>query len=106
MENKNTTSENSTTDERNRIREASRALIEEHRRKHDERLMSEATVATYNRIAGQTLLTPEGKSFFRGGEDNGKETEEDTGVRPQEIEVPWFPGLRFRLVPGAPYYIN
>ena len=106
MESRNTTQENSTTDERSRIRKASRALVEEYHRKHDERLMSEATITTYNRIARQTLFTPEGKSFFRGGEDNGKETPKDTGVRPQEIEVPWVPGLRIRLVPGAPYYIN
>lgn len=106
MESRNTTQENSTTDERDRIREASRALVEEYRRKHDERLMSEATVATYDRIARQTLLTSEGESFFRGGEDNGEEAKEDTGVCPQEIEVPWFPGLCIRLVPSAPYYIN
>ena len=106
MESRNTTQENSTTDERDRIRKASGALIEEYRRKHDERLMSEAIVATYGRIAGQTLLTPGGKGLFRGGEDNGKEAKEDTGVCPQEVEVPWFPGLHIRLVPGAPYYIN
>ena len=106
MESRNTTQENSTTDERDRIREASRALVEEYRRKHDERLMSEATVATYDRIARQTLLTSKGKSFFRGGEDNGEEAKEDTGVYPQEIEVPRFPGLRIRLIPSAPYYIN
>lgn len=106
MESKNITQENSTTDERDRIREASRALVEEYCRKHDERLMSEATVATYNRIARQTLFTPEGKSFFRRSEDNGKKAKEDTGVCPQEIKIPRFPGLRIRLVPGAPYYIN
>lgn len=106
MESRNTTQENSTIDERDRIREASRALVEEYSRKHDERSMSEATVATYDRIARQTLLTSEGESFFRGGEDNGKEAKEDTGVCPQEIEIPWFPGLCIRLVPNAPYYIN
>ena len=106
MESRNITQENSNTDERDRIRKASRTLVEEYRRKHDERLMSEATIATYDRIARQTLLTPEGKSFFRGSEDNGEEAKKDTGVCPQEIEVSWFPGLRIRLVPNAPYYIN
>lgn len=106
MESRNTTQENSITDERDRIRKESGALIEEYCRKHDERLVSKAIVATYDRITRQTLLTPEGKSFFRGSEDNGEEAEKDTGVCPQEIEIPWFPGLRIRLVPGAPYYIN
>lgn len=106
MENRNTTQENSTTDERDRVRKASGALIEECSRKHDERLMSEATVATYDRVTRQALLTPEGKSFFRGSKDNGEEAKEDTGICPQEIEVPWFSGLRIRLIPGAPYYIN
>lgn len=106
MESRNTTQENSTTDERDRIREASRALVEEYSRKHDERLMSEATVTTYDRIARQALFTSEGESFFRGSKDNWKEAKEDTGVCPQEIEVPWFPGLCIRLIPNAPYYIN
>lgn len=106
MESKNTMQENSTTDERDRIREASRTLIEEHCRRHDERLVSEATVSTYNRIARQTLLTPWGKSFFRGSKDNGKETKKNTGIHPQEIKIPWLSGLCIRLIPGAPYYIN
>ena len=106
MESRNTTQENSTIDERDRIRKASGALIKEYSREHDERLVSKATVATYDRIARQTLFTPEGKSFFRGSEDNREKAEEDTGVCSQETEIPWFPGLHIRLVPGAPYYIN
>lgn len=105
MENRNTTQESS-TNERDRIRKAARALIEECRRKHDARIMSEATVSTYNRLAGQTMFTPEGKSFFRGSENNGKETKKDTGVYPQKIEVPGFPGVCVRLIPGAPYYLK
>lgn len=105
MENRNTTQENS-TNERDRIRKAARALVEEYCRKHDARIMSEATVSTYDRLAGQTMLTPEGKSFFRGSENNRKETKKDTGIHPQEIEVPGFPSVRVRLVPGAPYYLK
>lgn len=105
MANKSITQENS-TDERDRIRKAARALIEEHCRKHDARIMSEATVSTYNGLARQTMFTPKGKSFFRGSKDNGKETEEDTGVYPQEVKVPGFPCLHIRLVPDAPYYIK
>lgn len=105
MENKSITQEN-LTDERDRIREAARALVEEHRRKHDARAMSEATVATYDRASRQTMFTPEGKSFFRRSEDYRKKASPDTGVHPQQIESPRFPGVRIRLVEGAPYYIN
>ena len=105
MGSKSITQEES-TNERNRIREAARALVEEYRRAHDARIMSEATVATYDRLARQTMLTPRGKSFFRRSEDHRKETQQDTGVHPQQVESPWLPGVHIRLVEGAPYYIN
>lgn len=94
------------TDERNRIREAARALIEEYRRAHDARIMSEATVATYDRLARQAMFTPRGKSFFRRSENYREEAPQDTGVHPQQVESPWLSGVRIRLIEGAPYYIN
>lgn len=105
MENKSITQEDS-TNERNRIREAARALVEEYRRAHDARIMSEATVATYDRLTRQAMLTPEGKSFFRRGEDHREEAPQNTGVHSQQVESPWLPGVCIRLVEGAPYYIN
>lgn len=105
MANKSTT-QDASTDESNRIREAARALVEEYRRKHDERILSEVTVATYNRASRQVMLTPEGKDFFRGSENYREKATENPELYPREIEVPWFPSVRVRLVPGAPHYIN
>ena len=105
MESKNITQEDS-TNERNRIREAARALVEEYRRAHDARIMPEVTVATYDRFARQVMFTPEGKSFFRGSENYREEASQGTGVHPQQAEGPWLPGICIRLIEGAPYYIN
>ena len=105
MANRSTT-QDASTNESNRIREAARTLVEEYRRKHDERILSEVTVATYHRASRQVMLTPEGKDFFRGSENYREEASEDSELHPREIEVPWFPGVRVRLVPGAPHYIN
>ena len=105
MANRSTTQDVS-TNESNRIREATRTLIEEYRRKHDEWALSEVTVATYHRASRQVMFTPEGEDFFRGSENYREEAPEDSELHPREIEIPWLPGVRVRLVPGAPHYIN
>lgn len=105
MANKNIT-QDGLTNENNRIREAARTLVEEYRRKHDERLMSQATVATYNRLAGQVMLTPEGKSFFRRSKDHREEASENTVFHSRKAKKTGIQGVCIRLIPGAPYYIN
>lgn len=105
MANKSIT-QDASINESSRIREAARTFVEECRRKHDERTLSEVTVATYHGTSRQVMFTPRGKDFFRGSENYREEASEDSELHPQEIEVPWFPGVRVRLVPGAPYYIN
>lgn len=105
MVNRNTMQGNS-IDERDRIRETVRALVEEYGRKHDERILSEATVSTYNWIARQTLFTPWGKSIFRRSENDREEPPKDPAIYTREIKVPGFSRLCVRLISGAPYYIK
>ena len=105
MANRSTT-QDASTNESNRIREAARTLVEEYRRKHDERILSEVTVATYHRAARQIMLTPEGKNLFRGSENYWEEAPEDSELHPREVEVPWLPGVCVRLVPDAPHHTN
>ena len=74
------------TNENDRIRKSVRALVEEARREHDERIVHQTTVATFDRASRQTMLTSWGKSFFRGTQINGKETPKDPDNNPQPVE--------------------
>lgn len=86
------------TNENDRIRKSVRALIEEARREHDERIVHQTTVATFDRASRQTMLTPWGKSFFRGTQINRKETSKDPSNSPQSVEESWVQSVCDRLI--------
>ena len=94
------------TDGRDRIREETRALIEECRRKNVERDVPQIVVATYHGLTGPFVSTPGGENLLCRSQNHRKETPESTGDHPSEITIPWLPGVCVRLVEGAPYYIK
>lgn len=85
------------SNERDRVREEARALIEEYRREQDARLVREATVGLYDWAARQNVPITRWACDFYRIKDNWQEAPKNTDPHPRKAKKARVRGVCDRL---------